>query len=80
MNLNFLSNSIISFVLGEDDFTLEFISAPRDLVAEKTDTKLTLNVRKDITADVISNDKYFVLNLHKTLSYTVSFAIRFFCA
>ena len=80
MNLNFLSNSIISFVLGEDDFTLEFISAPRDLVAEKTDTKLTLNVRKDITADVISNDKYFVLNLHKTLSYTVSFAIKFFGA
>ena len=80
MNLNFLSNSIISFVLGEDDFTLEFISAPRDLVAEKTDTKLTLNVRKDITADVMSNDKYFVLNLHKTLSYTVSFAIKFFGA
>jgi hypothetical protein len=77
MNLNFLSNSIISFVLGEDDFTLEFISAPHDLVAEKTDTKLTLNVRKDITADVMSNDKYFVLNLHKTLSYTVSFAIKF---
>jgi hypothetical protein len=80
MNLNFLSNSIISFVLGEDDFTLEFISAPRDLVAEKIDTKLTLNVRKDITADVMSNDKYFVLNLHKTLSYTVSFAIKFFGA
>ena len=80
MNLNFLSNSIISFVLGEDDFTLEFISAPRDLVAEKTDTKLTLNVRKDITADVMSNDKSFVLNLHKTLSYTVSFAIKFFGA
>lgn len=80
MNLNFLSNSIISFVLGEDDFTLEFISAPRDLVAEKTDTKLTLNVRKDITADVMSNDKSFVLNLHKSLSYTVSFAIKFFGA
>ena len=80
MNLNFLSNSIISFVIGEDDFTLEFISAPRDLVAEKTDTKLTLNVRKDITADVMSNDKSFVLNLHKTLSYTVSFAIKFFGA
>jgi hypothetical protein len=80
MNLNFLSNSIISFVIGEDDFTLEFISAPRDLVAEKIDTKLTLNVRKDITADVMSNDKYFVLNLHKTLSYTVSFAIKFFGA
>jgi hypothetical protein len=78
MNLNFLSNSIISFVLGEDDFTLEFISAPHNLVAEKTDTKLTLNVRKDITADVMSNDKSFVLNLHKTLSYTVSFAIKFF--
>lgn len=78
MNLNFLSNSIISFVLGEDDFTLEFISAPRDLVGEKTDTKLTLNVRKDITADVMSNDKSFVLNLHKSLSYTVSFAIKFF--
>jgi hypothetical protein len=80
MNLNFLSNSIISFVLGEDDFTLEFISAPHNLVAEKTDTKLTLNVRKDITADVMSNDKSFVLNLHKTLSYTVSFAIKFFGA
>ena len=80
MNLNFLSNSIISFVLEEDDFTLEFISAPHDLVAEKTETKLTLNVRKDITADVMSNDKYFVLNLQKTLSYTVSFAIRFFGA
>lgn len=80
MNLNFLSNSIISFVFGEDDFTLEFISAPRDLVAEKTDTKLTLNVRKDITADVMSNDKSFVLNLHKSLSYTVSFAIKFFGA
>lgn len=80
MNLNFLSNSIISFVLGEDDFTLEFISAPRDLVGEKTDTKLTLNVRKDITADVMSNDKSFVLNLHKSLSYTVSFAIKFFGA
>ena len=80
MNLNFLSNSIISFVLGEDDFTLEFISAPQDLVAEKTDTKLTLNVRKDITADVMSNDKIFVLNLRKNLSYTVSFAIKFFGA
>jgi len=80
MNLNFLSNSIISFVLGEDDFTLEFISAPHNLVAEKTDTKLTLNVRKDITADVMSNNKSFVLNLHKTLSYTVSFAIKFFGA
>jgi len=80
MNLNFLSNSIISFVLGEDDFTLEFISAPHNLVAEKTDTKLILNVRKDITADVMSNDKSFVLNLHKTLSYTVSFAIKFFGA
>jgi hypothetical protein len=80
MNLNFLSNSIISFVLGEDDFTLEFISAPHNVVAEKTDTKLTLNVRKDITADVMSNDKSFVLNLHKTLSYTVSFAIKFFGA
>jgi len=80
MNLNFLSNSIISFVLGEDDFTLEFISAPHDLVAEKNDNKLTLNVRKDITADVMSNDKSFVLNLHKTLSYTVSFAIKFFGA
>jgi hypothetical protein len=80
MNLNFLSNSIISFVLGEDDFTLEFISSPHNLVAEKTDTKLILNVRKDITADVMSNDKSFVLNLHKTLSYTVSFAIKFFGA
>lgn len=78
MNLNFLSNSIISFVLGEDDFTLEFISAPQNLVAEKTDTKLRLNVRKDITADVMSNDKIFVLDLHKSLSYTVSFAIKFF--
>lgn len=77
MNLNFLSNSIISFLLGDDNFTLEFISAPQNLVAEKNDTKLTLNVRKDITADVMSNDKSFVLNLHKTLSYTVSFAIKF---
>jgi hypothetical protein len=77
MNLNFLSNSIISFLLGEDNFTLEFISAPNNLVAEKTDTKLTLNVRKDITADVMSNDKSFVLNLQKSLSYTVSFAIKF---
>jgi hypothetical protein len=65
-------------VLGEDDFTLEFISAPQNLVAEKTDTKLRLNVRKDITADVMSNDKIFVLDLHKYLSYTVSFAIKFF--
>ena len=80
MNLNFLSNSIISFVFGEDDFTLEFISAPQNLVAEKNDTKLTLNVRKDITADVMLNDKSFVLNLHKSLSYTVSFAIKFFGA
>lgn len=77
MNLNFLSNSIVSFILGEDDFTLEFISAPKNLVQEKTDTKLTLNVRKDITADVVANNKSFVLNIHKSLSYTVSFAIRF---
>jgi hypothetical protein len=67
-------------VLGEDDFTLEFISAPSNLVAEKTDTKLKLNVRKDITADVMSNDRSFVLDMHKTLSYTVSFAIKFFGA
>ena len=80
MNLNFLSNSIVSFVLGNDDFTLEFISAPHNLVAEKSDTKLTLNVRKDITADVMSNEKSFVLNIHKSLSYTVSFAIKFFGA
>ena len=77
MNLNFLSNSIVSFLLGEDNFTLEFISAPKDLVAQKTDNSLVLNVRKDITANVMANENSFVLSLEKSLSYTVSFAIKF---
>ena len=77
MNLNFLSNSIVSFLLGEDNFTLEFISAPKDLVAQKTDNSLVLNVRKDITANVMANENSFVLSLEKSLSYTVSFAIIF---
>jgi hypothetical protein len=77
MNLNFLSNSIVSFLLGEDNFTLEFISAPKDFVAQKTDNSLVLNVRKDITANVTANENSFVLSLEKSLSYTVSFAIKF---
>ena len=80
MNLNFLSNSIVSFLLGEDNFTLEFISAPKDFVAQKTDNSLVLNVRKDITANVTANENSFVLSLEKSLSYTVSFAIKFFGA
>jgi hypothetical protein len=77
MNLNFLSNSVVSFLLGEETLTLEFISAPSDFVVEKNDNNLVLNVRKDITAQVTANDKSFILNLNKKLSYTVSFAIRF---
>jgi hypothetical protein len=77
MNLNFLSNSIVSFLLGEDNFTLEFISASKDFVAQKTDNSLVLNVRKDITANVTANENSFVLSLEKSLSYTVSFAIKF---
>ncbi len=77
MNLNFLSNTIISFLLNEETFSLEFVSAPSDFIHEKNDTNLILNVRKDITAKVYSDEKSFVLNLNKNLSYTVSFAIKF---
>jgi hypothetical protein len=77
MNLNFLSNSILSFLLGEETFTLEFISAPNDFVVQKNDNNLILNVRKDITAQVAADEKAFILNLSKNLSYAVSFAIRF---
>ena len=65
MNLNFLSNSVVSFLLGEETLTLEFISAPSDFVVEKNDNNLVLNVRKDITAQVTANDKSFILNLNK---------------
>ena len=77
MNLSFLSNSVVSFKLGEETFNLEFISAPNDFVVQKTDNNLVLNVRKDITANVTANDTSLVLNLNKILSYTVSFAIKF---
>ena len=77
MNLNFLSNSIVSFLIAEESFTLEFISAPDEFVVQNHDNNLVLNVRKDITANVTSNEKSLILNLNKSLSYTVSFAIRF---
>ena len=77
MNLNFLSNSVISFSLGEENFNLEFMSAPNDFVVNKNDNNLVLNVRKDITANVTANETSLVLNLNKNLSYTVSFAIKF---
>ena len=77
MNLNFLSNSVISFSLGEENFNLEFMSAPNDFVVNKNDNNLVLNVRKDVTANVTANETSLVLNLNKNLSYTVSFAIKF---
>ena len=77
MNLDFLSNSVVSFLLGEKTFTLEFISAPSDFVVQKNNNYLVLNVRKDIIAQVTANDKALVLNLSKELSYSVSFAIKF---
>jgi len=77
MNLNFLSNTIVSFLLEEETFTLEFISAPSDFVLQNNDNNLILSVRKDITASVSADEKSFVLNLNKNLSYTVSFAIKF---
>lgn len=77
MNLNFLSNSLISFKLNNQEITLEFISAPKDFVNQSTHDVLTLNVRKDIKANVHANEDTFTLDLHKNLSYTVSFAIKF---
>jgi hypothetical protein len=77
MDFNFLSNSIVSFTLGEDSFSLEFISAPKDLIAEKNENLLVLNVRKDITAHVTASSNSIDFNLYKKLSYTVSFAIKF---
>lgn len=77
MNFNFLSNSIVSFTIGEDSFSLEFISATKDLIAEKNDNLLVLNVRKDIKAHVTANQNSIDFNLFKNLSYTVSFAIKF---
>jgi len=77
MNLNFLSNSVVSFSLGQEAFNLEFISAPSDFIVQKNDNNLVLNVRKDITAVVEANETSLVLNLNKNLSYTVSFAIKF---
>ena len=76
MNLNFLSNSVVSFTLDGQEISIEFISASKDLVAQKTEESLILNVRKDIKANVFANENSFVLDVHKNLSYTVSFAIR----
>ena len=76
MNLNFLSNSVVSFALDGQEISIEFISATKDLVAQRTDESLILNVRKDIKANVFANESSFILDLHKNLSYTVSFAIR----
>jgi len=77
MNLNFLSNSIVSFLLGGESFNLEFMSAPEDLVVQKNESNLVLNVRKDVTASITSNKNLLIFNLNKSLSYTVSFAVKF---
>ena len=77
MNLNFLSNSIVSFSLNGQDISLDFISSTKDFVDKRTEDSLVLNVRKDIKASVFANESSFILELHKNLSYTLSFAIKF---
>jgi hypothetical protein len=77
MNLNFLSNSVVSFSIAKQEISVEFISAPKDFVVENNVDSLILNVRKDIKADVKANENVFVLDLNKNLSYTASFALRF---
>ena len=77
MNLNFLSNSIVSFLLDGQEISLDFISSTKDFVDKKTDDSLILNVRKDVKAEVFANENSFILNLNKNLSYSVSFAIKF---
>lgn len=77
MNLNFLSNSLVSFKLNNQEISLEFISAPKEFVSQSNNDILTLNVRKDIKANVHASEDALTLDLHKNLSYTVSFAIKF---
>jgi len=76
MNMKLGNEPNITFNLNGQEINLALVSAPQDYIIQKNDVNAVVNLRKNVTAEIKVVNDSAVIDINKSISFSVSFAIQ----
>jgi hypothetical protein len=76
MNMKLHKEPTITFYLEGKEIDLSFVSAPQDYIIQQNDENAVVHLRKNVTAEIKQYSNIISIDINKSISFSVSFAIQ----
>ena len=76
MNMKLHTEPAITFNLEGEEIDLSFVSAPQDYIIQQNEENVVVHLRKNVTAEIKKHNNIISVDINKSISFSVSFAIQ----